>query len=381
MADLSGYFDYAAATPMDAQVVEAMRLFQTDRFFNPSADYAPARDVKEALHEARSKSASLLGAKPLEIVFTAGGTEANNMALYGVMERYPDAKVVISAIEHESVRAIAKKYKNAECPVLRDGVIDIAALTNCVDDTTVLVSVMLANNEIGTVQPLRKISQALDTIKTQRKRDGNNLPLYLHTDAAQSANYLDVHVHRLGVDMMSLNGGKLYGPKQTGILFVRGGMSLEPLIVGGGQEKNLRSGTENVPGVVGLAEALHIAVKSRQAEVKRLSNLQGLFMRAIQEKIPSAAVNGSTKNRLPNNVHLTLKGQDNERLLMLLDAKGIYAAAGSACSATHEEPSHVLQAIGLDEDAIRSSLRFTMGRYTKEADIVQAVDTLVSVLA
>jgi len=381
MAGLSGYFDYAAATPVDDNVLKAMQPFFIENFYNPSASYKPARDVRQAIEQARFDVAQILGVKPAELVFTAGGTEANNLAIAGVMQTFPEGNLVISSIEHDSIRSPASNYKHKECPVNPKGIVDADNLLDLIDDQTVLVSVMYANNEIGSIQPIRKISHALEKISAERKRKGNKLPLYFHTDAAQAANYLDLHAHRLGVDLMSLNGGKIYGPKQSGLLYVRGGIILRPQITGGGQERKLRSGTENVPGIIGLAEALKIAAGMQNEETVRMKQLQAFFMSEISAKIPQAEFNGSLKNRLPNNVHITIPGQDNERLLILLDEQGICAAAGSACSASHEEPSHVLRAIGLDDDQIHASIRFTMGKFTKKQDISDLISHLASVLA
>lgn len=381
MADIAGYFDYAAATPVDPKVLQAMQPFFGEKFYNPSAMYGPARQVKKVVGHARSEAAQVLGVKPAEIIFTAGGTEANNLAIAGIMQRFPDANLIISSIEHESVRKPAQHYQHQECPVTPQGFIDIEALKTLIGDKTVLVSVMYANNEIGTIQPIRKIADAVDEVKKKRRATGNTLPLYVHTDAAQATNYLSVNPHRLGVDLLSLNGGKIYGPKQTGILYIRGGLELKPLIVGGGQEKALRSGTENVPGIVGLAEALKVTAEIQDQEVTRLKELQKFFIKELAVKIPGASINGSVKHRLPNNVHVTIPGQDNERLLILLDEGGYYAAAGSACSASSDEPSHVLQAIGRNKAEIRASLRFTMGRFTTEKNIQGLVERLASLLA
>lgn len=376
-----GYFDYAAATPLDPTVLKAMDPYFSAVFYNPSADYEPGRQVKTHLDGARADIAEVLGAKPVEIVFTAGGTEANNLAIHGVMQLYPQANVVYSGIEHESVRAPCKTYNNREIPVDERGVIRLESLDELIDDQTALVSVMLANNEIGTIQPIKKLAEYVTSKRRERLKSVNKLPLYLHIDAAQAGNYLDMHVHRLGVDLMTINGGKIYGPKQSGALFVRSGVILKPTTQGGGQERGLRSGTENVAGAIGLAAALSASQKMRADEHKRLSALQSYFFGQIGAKIPAATINGPHKNRLPNNVHITIPGQDNERLLILLDEKEIYAAAGSACSAAKEEPSHVLAAIGLNDDDTRASLRFTMGRRTTQADVDHAIATLASILA
>lgn len=370
------YMDYAAATPLDPRALEAMRPFFSEQFYNPSAAYGPAKDVRKALEAARSEVAHWLGAKSSEIIFTAGGTEANNLAIHGIMQRFPGANVVASPIEHESVLAPAGQYQLKQTPVDGEGRVGLESLRRAVDDQTVLISIGYANNEIGTVQPIRDIGLSVEVIRRERLAAGNDMPLYFHTDAAQAANYLDLHAARLGVDLMTLNGGKIYGPKQSGALYVKSGVELRPLIEGGGQERGLRSGTENVAAAVGFAKALDVSQAMRHEEVARLQKLQGQFMQMLEEKLPQAAVNGSRKHRLPNNVHLTLPGQDNERLLIELDEAGIIAAAGSACSASSEEPSHVLAAIGLSDDEARASLRFTMGRETTAGDVTNVMAAL-----
>lgn len=350
-----------------------------DYFYNPSATYMAARKVRTDLETARAKVASWLGVRSSEIVFTAGGTEANNLAIHGIMRQYPQANVVVSAIEHESVLEPARHYDCRELAVRADGLLDLDDLRSKIDDRTVLVSVMYANNEIGTVQSLRSVGQLIATIVSQRGSTG--LPLYFHSDACQAGNYLDMHVSRLGVDLLTLNGGKLYGPKQSGSLYVRAGLKLLPLVDGGGQERGLRSGTENVAGAVGFAAAFELAQESRHQEVKRLGALQRQFGRLLATEIPGASINGSQKHRLPNNIHVTFPGYDNERLLIQLDEAGIMAAAGSACSASDEESSHVLRALGMSDSEARSSIRFTLGRTTTEAMIDRVVATLRSLVA
>lgn len=377
------YLDYAAATPVDEQVLVAMQPYFARQFANPSANYEPARSALAALNQARSDVAGVLGAKSTEIIFTAGATEANNLALFGVTNAHQGAKVVTTAIEHESVIEPLKKLGTKVTFVKpeSDGIVDPDKIAAAIDDETVLVSVMYANNEVGTVQPVKKIANHLVAIRKERARKGVKTPLYFHSDAAQAANYLDMHVHRLGLDLMTINGGKIYGPKQSGALFVRSGVELEPLIYGGGQERGLRSGTENVAGAVGLAKALQLASELRHVENDRLSALNHEFAKKLAELVPDLTINGSKKHRLPNNLHVTIPGQDNERLLMALDSRGIYAAAGSACSASNDEPSHVLTAMGLPDPDIRSSIRFSMGRQTTSAEFEITVRELRSILA
>lgn len=374
------YLDYAAATPLDPAVAEAMQPYFAEWFFNPSATYLAATQVRQDLDAARGRIAHWLGARPSEVVFTAGGTEANNLAIRGVMEQFPESNLVASALEHESVLATAHAFDCREAPVTSDGLVDVDQLIKLVDDNTVLVSVMYANNEVGTIQPIRQLAATLEVIRKQRQQTGNQHPLYLHTDAAQAAAYLDLHAARLGVDLLTLNAGKIYGPKQVGALFVSSRVQLLAQVLGGGQERGLRSGTENVAGVIGFAKALDLVQERRHEEGARLQALQKLFFDEVAAAIPRAVINGSRKHRLPNNVHLTFPGQDNERLIFQLDEAGILCAAGSACSADSGEPSHVLRAMGLSDAAAQSSLRFTMGRHTTEADIRHATVTLQKLL-
>jgi cysteine desulfurase len=374
------YFDYAAATPLDKRVQAAMEPYWQEHFHNPSATYLAAQAMRADVEQARATVAGVLGVRPAEIIFTAGGTEANNLAIKGVGEKFPDAHMVTTALEHDSVRVPMQLLNATEIAPEASGVVDASKVLAAVTDNTVLVSVMYANNEIGTVQPLKEIARGLEQLRKARQTAGNALPLYLHTDACQAANYLDLHVHRLGVDLMTLNGGKIYGPKQSGVLMVASHVQLAPQVLGGGQEFNRRSGTENVPGIIGLAAALERTVAVRTDEVKRLQTLQKQLIDGLEKQFPDCRINGSRKQRLPNNVHVTFPGADNERLLFALDEAGIQAAAGSACSASHEEASHVLHALGLSDDEARASLRLTMGRDTTEAHVRYLVETLAKIV-
>lgn len=375
------YFDYAAATPMSAAVLSVMQPFFTEKFYNPSALYLAAQDVKASLQAARSDVAHVLGCKPSEIIFTAGGTESDNLAIHGVMRRFPGKNCAVSTIEHDAVLKPASHYDCKLAPVMEDGRIDLQALEETIDDDTVLVSIMYANNEIGTIQPLQDIANLIKAIRKNRSKTGNTLPIYFHTDACQAANYLPLLVHSLGVDLMTLNGGKIYGPKQSGILYIASEVVLEPHIQGGGQERNFRSGTENVPSNIGFAAALKETANMREEETARITALQNQAIDAIQQKIPGVALNGSRTHRLANNIHVTFPGIDNERLMMELDERGIMVATGSACSASSDEPSHVLRAIGLDTDTARSSLRISLGRHTDEAAVEALTEALVSLVA
>jgi len=361
---MNAYFDHAAATPMLPEVIAAMRPYYTDKFYNPSALYLAARAVKEDVQAARATIASAIGAKPSEIIFTAGGTEANNLAITGVAQQFNDAHIVTSAIEHESVLQPIHLYSHSCVPVNEQGIVRLDKLSDAITDNTVLVSVMLVNNEIGTIQDIKAIAKLVADIKINRQKQGNTRPLYIHTDACQAVNYLDIHVARLGVDMMTVNAGKIYGPKQSGMLYVRSGTTVLPMLHGGGQERNLRSGTQNVANIIGFAQAIQTVRTDVAAETKRIEQLQKHIMSSLVDN-KSIRLNGTRLGRrLVNNIHITINGIDNERLLMELDERGVQVATGSACSASNDEPSHVLSAIGLDQTQIRSSIRITLGRHT-----------------
>lgn len=374
------YLDYAAATPVLPAVLAAMQPYYAEKFYNPSALYGASRQVKQDLDTARAQVAAVLGARPTEVIFTAGGTEANNLAIRGVMEQFPDTHLLTSAIEHESILLPSKRYEHTEISVTPDGVVDLKDLEKNIQDNTVLISVMYANNEVGSIQPIRQVVEVAEKVRAKRKNTENPMPLYVHTDACQAGNYLDLHVSRLGVDMMTINGGKIYGPKQSGVLFVASHVRLIPQILGGGQERNMRSGTENIAQSVGLATALHLAQANRKDAAYTMQALQHAFIDRLTQAFPAAIINGSQKRRLPNNVHCTLPGQDNERLIFALDEAGIQAAAGSACNASNEEPSHVLRAMGIAEEDAQASLRFTMGQATTVEDIERTVQTLTNIV-
>ncbi len=371
------YLDHAAATPLDPAVLEAMLPYLQDDFANPSSLYMAARTTRGAVEEARASIANILGAKPTEIVFTSGGTEGNNLAVQGVLRAHPGAGWVTTSIEHDAVLAPVKPMEAAGhpavvVPVKPDGIVRVPDVVAAISDETVLVSVMLANNEIGTIQPVGDVAKAIAAIRADRARRGVDLPLYLHTDAVQAANYLDLHVTRLGIDLLTINSSKIYGPKGTGALYVRHGTKLEPLHYGGRQERGRRSGTENVAGVVGLARALELAADMRAGESRRLSELRDQLATGLLQALPDAIINGDPRRRLPNNLNLTIPGAEGEALVLYLDNAGIMASTGSACSTGSLDPSHVLLAIGRTPAEANSSLRLTLGRSTT-ADQIEVI--------
>jgi cysteine desulfurase len=373
------YLDFAAATPIDDAVLRAMQPYFQDVFYNPSALYVGAREAKASLDQARSKVAQSIGAKPSEIIFTSGGTESANLAIHGVMQRYPKAELLVIAIEHEAVLRPAASHRAKLVPVDKNGIVELAELQRQINDSTVLVSVMYANNEVGSVQPIKEITSMVVGIRKDRVKRGVTLPLYVHTDACQAPQFLDVNVARLGVDLMTINGGKLHGPKQSGALFCRIGVQLAPQITGGGQEFGMRSGTENVAACVGFATALARAVDKRVQTSKTVGDLSRYFVDELEKRF-RATFNGHRKLRLPNNVHVTFAGCDNERVLFSLDDQGVWAATGSACSASSDEASHVLLAMGLNESDARSSLRFSLGKTTTKEEIDATLKALETAL-
>lgn len=374
------YLDYAATTPMDPVVFKAMESYFIDNFYNPSSTYLAAKSVKHAIDDARSIVARRFGVKPAEIIFTAGATEANNLAIQGVMRRFPEAEILISAIEHDSVRTPAWLFNCREIPVTEEGIVKPEAVSKMITDSTVLVSIGMVNNEIGSLQPLKEISAAIKAVREERLKNGNDTPIYLHTDAAQAPSYCDLNAARLRIDMMSINGGKIYGPKQSGVLFVSSDLSILPLIAGGGQEWGMRAGTENVPAIIGLAAALDKVQEQRPTESKRLAQLREYFIEAITKAIPGARINGSLKHAAPHIISVTIGGIDNERVMMELDERGVQCSTGSACHASSAEPSHVLSAIGLSANDARSTLRFSMGHGTTKKDIEEVVKKLGDLL-
>ncbi len=362
------YLDNAAATPVDKRVLDSMLPFFTDKFHNPSALYKGARDAKLALDDARNSVAKSIGAKPSEIIFTAGGTESDNLAISGVMKVVEDAELLISAVEHDAVFEPSKRFNSKQIVVDQKGVLDLTSLKSLITDKTVLVSVMLVNNEIGTIQPLMEVVKIVEAERKQRQLNGNKNPIYVHSDACQAPLYLDVNVGRLGVDLMTLNGGKIHGPKQSGILYVKAGTKLLPEVLGGGQEFGYRSGTENIAFAVGFSKALELASKGRNDRVKKVTEVREYFIDSLVKNL-GAELNGSKKMRIANNVNVSFEGLDNERALFSLDELGVDAAAGSACSASKDVSSRVLSSIGKSDIEARSSLRFSIGVDTTKEDI------------
>ena len=350
------YLDHAAATPMDHRVLRAMQPYFSDYFFNPSSPYAPAVEVRRTYEIAKHAIASSIGAKPGEITITAGATESINLAFGGI-----SGHVIVPNIEHHSVLSCSERLDRTVVEADAQGNVSAAKIKVALRPDTQLISVALANNELGTIQPLREIAKIVKDERTARLARGDKTSIYLHCDASQGAGQLDINVARLGVDMLTLNAGKIYGPKQVGLLWAASYVRLLPQIVGGGQEGGLRSGTENVAGVVGFAKALELADEHRKYESERLAKLRDSLQISLTDAFPNAVVSGNQKHRLAGHLHIAFPGVDGERLIFILENRGVLVATGSACAANRGTRSHVLAAIGLSDELADGSIRITLG--------------------
>ena len=364
--------DHAAATPLDPDVLTAMQPYFSDAFYNPSSPYAPAVQVRQEYEAAKAQIAGIIGAKSGELIMTAGATESINLAFLG-----GEGHVVTTTIEHPAVLAAAKQHEHTFVEVDKNGRVNPDDIKNAILPDTWLVSIGLANSEIGTIQPLSKIAVIIEEVRLARLSEGNKTPIYLHSDASQGAGQLDLHVTRLGVDMLTLNAAKIYGPKQVGLLYATRTVKLVPQIIGGGQESGLRSGTENVAGVIGMARAMVLADKKRNTEVHRLGQLRDALQRKLLAVFSDAVISGHPKHRLSSHLHISFPGIDAERLVFGLESRGVLVATGSACAANKGTRSHVLSAIGLDDETADGSLRLTLGRQTSETEIGEAAQAIV----
>lgn len=377
------YLDHAATTYVDERVLKAILPFFTDVFANPSSFHTMGLRAKEAVTDARATVAKILNAREDEVIFCSGGTESDNLAIYGTTRAHAakGKHVITTAIEHHAVLETlihmdrAKDVELTILPVDKYGAVSVEDLEKALRPDTVLVSVMMANNEIGTIQPIGDISRA---ILKWRKANATPYP-YLHSDACQAAGALDLDVEKLHVDLLTVNASKIYGPKGVGILYVRRGVKIEPLIRGGGQERNLRSGTENVPGIIGFAAALKLAQDEKEQENARLTALRDMLTRELL-KIPKTRLNGHPTERLPNSVNVSFLDIEGEAAVLYLDAEGIYVSTGSACASTSLDPSHVILATGVSYEAAHGSIRFTLGKRTTMADVEHVLAVMPGVV-
>lgn len=371
------YLDYAATTPTHPEVLKAMLPYFTDVFGNPSSIHSYGQEARAAVDEARAKVAKLIGARSEEIVFTSGGTEADNYALRGVAyaKRRKGNHIIISPIEHHAVSEACefltrRGFKVTHLPVDRHGLVDPGDVKNAITDKTILVSVMHASNEVGTIEPVAEIG-----------RIAREAGVYLHTDAVQTVGHIPVDVDELSVDLLSISAHKLYGPKGVGALYVRKGTRLVSLIHGGAQEKGRRAGTENVPGIVGFGRAVELAVQEMGEEANRLRSLRDMLIKGLGERIEHIRLNGHPSNRLPNNVNVSVDFCEGESLLLNLDLEGICVSTGSACSSSSLEPSHALLALGLSPEQAHGSLRFSLGWENTEEDVERVLEVLPGIVA
>lgn len=371
------YFDHAATTPTRPEVIQAMMPYFAEHAGNPSSIHMFGQRAKRALDEARRTVADVLGAKPAEIYFTSGATESNNIAIQGAAKSYAmfGRHLITSAFEHHAVlhtfQALEKQgFQVTYLPVDEQGLVRPEEVEKALRPDTILVSIMLANNEVGTVQPIQEIAGIL-------RRRG----ILFHTDAVQAVGKIPVNVRELGVDMLSLTAHKFYGPKGVGALYVREGVEIAPLFFGGHQEGALRPGTQNVPGIVGLAAALRLACQEMKDEGARMRRLRDLLEQSITERIPDVHVNGHPDKRLAHISNVSFAGLDGEALLLALDMQGIAVSTGSACTAGSTEPSHVLRAMGVDPLWARGSIRFSLGRDTTEEDIRFLIEVLATAVS
>lgn len=370
------YMDHSATTPVDPLVVDAMLPFFTDLFGNASSLHSFGTEAAEALLRARKQVADAIGALPEEIIFTSGGTESDNLAIRGVVPFNAGKKhVITSVIEHPAVLNTCTFLESlghevTYVPVDADGVVDVKILEKSVRENTVLISVMHANNEVGTIQPIEKISEI-----------AKKYNIYFHTDAVQSVGKIPVNVDDLGVDMLSISSHKIHGPKGVGVLYVRKGTNISPIVFGGNHEMGMRSGTENVSGIVGFAKAMELAAQRQDADSIHMTQMRDSLISRVFDSISDVRLNGHPSRRLPNNVNMSFKYAEGESMLMLLDMQGVAVSTGSACSSKSLKASHVLSALEIEDDFIHGSLRISLGRENTMDDIDYVVGALQETIA
>ena len=370
------YFDHAATTRVKKKVWEEMVPYFEERYGNPSSLYSMGRISKKAIEEARIKVATLINSNPNEIYFTGCGSESDNTIIKGIAHRNKNKgkHIITSSFEHPAILHTCQVLQTQGFEVTylkvdKEGFVKIEELRNAIRNDTILISIMFANNEIGTIQPIEMIAKIAKMYN-----------IVFHTDAVQACGNIPIDVKRLGIDALSLSGHKIYGPKGIGALYVRNGIEFEKLIEGGHQEKNKRAGTENVAGIVGLGKACELANRQLKENMQHLKSLRDYFLSQVEEKIKDIKLNGSIENRLPGNANLSFPGVDGEALLLNLDAKGICASAGSACSSGSSKPSHVLSSIGLSKELANSSLRITFGEENTKEDVDYLVENLCEIV-
>lgn len=370
------YFDNAATTKLDKKVLDAMLPYLKENYGNASSIYKLGREARKAIEETREKVAKILNCKPSEVYFTAGGSESDNTAIKGIAHSYKNRgnHIITSKIEHPAVLESCKELENEGFEVTyisvdENGIINLEELKNSIKDITILISIMFANNEIGTIQPIQEIGEIAKE---------NNI--YFHTDAVQAVGNIEIDVQKLNIDSLSLSAHKFYGPKGIGALYVRTGVNFKKYISGGHQEKNKRAGTENVAGIVGLGTALELAYESIEEHNSKIGELRDYYETQVKEKIPYMKINGDLNKRLKGNSNISFRFIEGEGLLLNLDLKGICASSGSACTSGSLDPSHVLLAIGLPHEIAHGSLRISIGKYNTKEEVDYLVDNLVEIV-
>lgn len=378
------YFDYAATTPIDSRVLKEMSFYLREGYGNSSSIYWLGQQAQEACDKARQKVGDFLNCSPSEIIFTGSATEANNLAIFGTVRAWQKKgkkpHLITTQIEHHAVLEPCKILEKegievSYLPVDKEGLVKVSDIEKAIKQNTILVSIIYANNEIGTIQPIAEIGKFIKKSNIQYPKS----KIYFHTDAVQAVNYLICDVQKLGVDLFTLSGHKIYGPKGVGALYVRKGTEILPIIYGGGQEEGIRSGTENVAGIVGLGAAIK-QIKNQKLKIKNLKKLRNKLIDGILKNILDVKLNGSLEPRLPNNANFTIRGAEGESMVIALDGEGIAASTGSACSSRSLEPSHVLLALGLNQEEAHCSLRLTLGGYTTEKEIDKVLEVLPKVV-
>ena len=376
------YLDHAGTTPLDSKVLEAMVPYFTQHFGNPSSLHSVGQEARYALDEARERVAGVLNCRPREIVFTAGGTESDNAAIHGVATALHETgnHIVTSSVEHHAVLHACQYLESQGFEVTylsvdADGMVQPEAVYNAINERTTLVSIMYGNNEIGTINPISEIAKSV-----KKRAEELSRTIVFHTDAVQAAGYLSLDVAELGVDLLSLSGHKFHGPKGTGVLYMKRGSPYLPLIHGGGQERDRRSGTENIPGIIGLSLALEAADTVREEPSQRCAALRDRIIDSVLQQIPGSRLNGHATQRLPNNANFSFTGVEGEPILLGLDMARIAASSGSACSSGSLEPSHVLLALGQSAEIARGSLRLTLGRDNTEDEVEYLLGVLVDLV-
>ncbi len=370
------YLDHAATTPLRQDVLDAMLPYFTEHFGNPSSAYRMGQESKAVLKEARDTIAKAINAEDWEIYFTSGGTESDTWALTGVSKSYRDKgnHIITSSIEHSAVlntcKALEKEgFEITYLPVDSKGLIHVDDLKSAAKPSTILISIMFANNEIGTIQPIKEIGEFA-------KKNG----IIFHTDAVQAFGQVNINVQEMNIDLLTLSGHKICGPKGIGALFIKKGIKIMPLIYGGSQERGRRGGTENVPGIVGLKKAVEMMMQDYEKNIEKLIEMREYLIHSIFNEIQGAVLNGHREKRLPSNVHLSFKGILNETLLIRLNAENIFVSAGSACTSGSTQNSHVLEAIGLDNDTAKSTIRVTLGCENTKEQMDVFVEKLVQTI-